>query len=96
MLSRAGVQFVDLVVGRECCGGYGEEDRDRGLPPYPFGWSTTRAVARLVVLAVTRLVVARAVARMLCVLLMLVLDVRLMMHDGSWRLVRRFGTGLSA
>ena len=47
MLSRAGVQFVDLVVGCECLVGDDEGDFDRGLPPCRFGWSAARAVARL-------------------------------------------------
>ena len=45
--SRAGVRFVDHVVCRECWVGYDEGDFDRGRLPCRFGWSATRAVARL-------------------------------------------------
>ena len=72
MLSRAGVRFVDLVVGSECLVGDDEGDFDCGLPPCWFDWSAARAVVEVVVCAVARLVVARPVARMSCVL---VLDV---------------------
>ena len=39
MSSRAGVRFVDRVVGRECWVGDDEGIVDHGLPPCRFGWS---------------------------------------------------------
>ena len=47
VLSRAGVQFVDLGVGCEWLGGDDGGDLYRGLPPCLFGWSAARAEARL-------------------------------------------------
>ena len=47
VLSRAGVRFGDLCVGREWFGGDGGGDLGRGLPPCRFDWSAARAEARL-------------------------------------------------
>ena len=47
VLSRAGVRFVHLGVGRKWFGGDDGGDLDRGLPPCRFGWSADRAEARL-------------------------------------------------
>ena len=92
MLSRAGVGFVDLVVGRECLVGDDGGDLDRGLPPCQFGWSGARAVATLL-FALWRDWLLLALGRECRVF---VINVRLTMDDERWRLVRRYGTGLSA
>ena len=80
MLSRAGVQFVDLVVGCECLVGDDEGDFDRGLPPCRFGWSAARH-DRCCSFAKDAIVGARGVAMVWpcmtsCVLSMRMLDVR--------------------
>ena len=46
MLSRAGVQFVDLVVGCECLVGDDEGHFDCGLPPLPV-WLVGRSLLYL-------------------------------------------------
>ena len=85
MLSCVGFLFVDLFVGRECLVGDDEVFFHHGLPPCRFGWSANCIVARFLVFAVARLVVARAMARMLCVLS----RIRLTMGNWRRRLVRR-------
>ena len=78
VLSRAGVRFVDFVVGHECLAHDDVGEFGRGLPP-----------CRLRLLLFLRKgrghVVAQAVARTSCVLsmrlLVLVLDIRLTMGE---------------
>ena len=82
MCSCPGVQFVGCYVGCKYLVGDDEGDFDRGPPPLPV-WLVCRSrCGEVIVRAVARLVVARAVARMSCVLSMR-LFVRWTMDDGG-------------